>query len=56
MFIATLFIIARKWKQTKYPPTEEWTKRNVVKEMWDAEQKESISHLHQIFQMYVEHK
>ena len=24
MFIATLFIIAKKWKQPKYPSTDEW--------------------------------
>ena len=26
MFIAALFIIARMWKQTKYPSTNEWIK------------------------------
>ena len=29
MFIATLFTIARMWKQPKYPSTEEW-----IKQMW----------------------
>ena len=29
MFIATLFTIARTWKQPKYPLTEEW-----IKKMW----------------------
>jgi hypothetical protein len=24
MFIAALFIIARSWKEPKYPSTEEW--------------------------------
>ena len=27
MFIAALFIIAKIWKQTKYPPTNEWIKK-----------------------------
>ena len=26
MFIASLFTIAKTWKQTKYPSTEEWIK------------------------------
>ena len=29
MFIATLFTIARTWKQPKYPSTDEW-----IKKMW----------------------
>ena len=29
MFIAALFVIARTWKQSKYPPTDEW-----IKKMW----------------------
>ena len=29
MFIAALFSIAKTWKQTKYPSTEEW-----IKKMW----------------------
>ena len=29
-FIAVLFIVAKKWKQSKYPPTDEWMKKNVV--------------------------
>ena len=29
MFIATLFTIARTWKQTKCPLTDEW-----IKKMW----------------------
>ena len=29
MFIATLFAIARTWKQPKFPLTEEW-----IKKMW----------------------
>jgi hypothetical protein len=29
MFIATLFIIAKLWKQPRYPMTDEW-----VKKMW----------------------
>ena len=24
MFLATLFILAKKWKQPKYPSTKEW--------------------------------
>jgi hypothetical protein len=27
MFIADLFIIARKWKQPRYPSTKEWKKK-----------------------------
>ena len=27
MFIAALLIIAKTWKQSKYPLTEEWTKK-----------------------------
>ena len=27
MFIATLFIISRTWKQPKCPPTEAWIKK-----------------------------
>ena len=27
MFIATLFIIAKKWKQPKCPSTDEWIRR-----------------------------
>ena len=26
MFIPTLFIIAKTWKQPKWPPTQEWLK------------------------------
>jgi hypothetical protein len=29
MFIATLFVIVRNWKQTKCPSTEEW-----IQKMW----------------------
>jgi hypothetical protein len=29
MFIASLFIIARKWKQPRCPSTEDW-----IKKMW----------------------
>ena len=29
MFIAALFVIARTWKQSKYPSTKEW-----IKNMW----------------------
>ena len=29
MFIATLFLIAKRWKQPKCPSTDEW-----IKEMW----------------------
>ena len=27
LFIATIFIIAKIWKQTKCPPTDEWIKK-----------------------------
>ena len=27
MFIAALFIIARTWKQTRYPSTDEWIRK-----------------------------
>jgi hypothetical protein len=27
MFIAALFIIAKLWKQPRYPTTEEWIKK-----------------------------
>ena len=27
MFIATLFTIARTWKQLRYPSTDEWIKK-----------------------------
>ena len=27
MFIAALFTIARRWKQPRYPSTDEWTKK-----------------------------
>jgi hypothetical protein len=30
MFIAALFIIARSWKEPRYPSTEEWLLKNVV--------------------------
>ena len=29
MFIATLFTIAKTWKQSKYPTTDEW-----IRKMW----------------------
>ena len=29
VFIATLFVIVRTWKQPKYPSTDEW-----MKKMW----------------------
>ena len=29
MFIAALFTVAKTWKQTKCPPTDEW-----IKKMW----------------------
>ena len=28
IFIAALFIIAKTWKQTKYPLTDEWIKKS----------------------------
>ena len=31
MFIAALFIIAKIWKQPKYPSTEEWIKMWIPK-------------------------
>ena len=31
LFIATLFTIAKIWKQTKYPSTDEW-----IKKMWNT--------------------
>jgi hypothetical protein len=30
MFIVALFIIARSWKEPRYPSTEEW-----IQKMWD---------------------
>jgi hypothetical protein len=30
MFIAALFTIAKLWKQTRCPTTDEWTKKNVT--------------------------
>ena len=27
MFISALFIIARTWKQTRYPSTDEWIRK-----------------------------
>ena len=30
MFIEALFIIARSWKEPRYPSTEEWMQKNVV--------------------------
>ena len=27
MFIATLFVIAKRWKQPKYPLTDEWIRK-----------------------------
>ena len=29
MFVATLFVMARTWKQPRYPSTKEW-----IKKMW----------------------
>ena len=29
MFIATLFLIAKRWKQTKWPSTDDW-----INKMW----------------------
>ena len=29
MFIAALLTVAKTWKQSKYPPTDEW-----IKKMW----------------------
>ena len=30
LFIAALFIIARTWKEPRYPSTEKWMQKNVV--------------------------
>jgi hypothetical protein len=30
MFIAALFTVAKLWKQTRSPTTDEWIKENVV--------------------------
>ena len=30
MFIAALFVVARSWKEPRYPSTEEWIQKNVV--------------------------
>ena len=35
MFIAALFIIAKIWKQPKYPSVDEW-----IKQLWDIYRKE----------------
>jgi len=38
MFIATLFSIAKTWKQSKCPPTEEWIKRCGIYTQWNITQ------------------
>ena len=30
MFIAALFIIAKKWKQSKCPPTDKWINKTAI--------------------------
>jgi hypothetical protein len=30
VFIAALFIVTINWKQTRYPSTKKWIKKNVV--------------------------
>ena len=44
MFIATLFTIAKIWKQPKYPLTEEWIKKWYIYtvEYYSAIQKNEI--------------
>ena len=47
MFIAKLFIITKIWKQTKYPPTDEWIKKLwyiYTKENYSAMKKKEILH------------
>ena len=36
MFMAALLIIAKTWKQPKCPLTDEWTKKDVVKYMYNG--------------------
>ena len=43
VFIAALFIIAKTWKQPKYPLTEEW-----IKKMWYIETMEYYSAIKQM--------
>ena len=38
MFIATLFTIARTWKQPRCPPTDEW-----IKKLWYIDRLECYS-------------
>ena len=38
LFIAALFTIARKWKQPKCPPTDEWIKLWYIYTQWNITQ------------------
>jgi len=43
IFIATLFTIAKIWKQSKCPSTDEW-----IKKMWDM-----YTYLYHIYNIYI---
>jgi hypothetical protein len=38
MFIAALFIIARSWKEPRYPSTEEWIQKCGTFTQWNTTQ------------------
>jgi hypothetical protein len=45
MFLAALFVIARNWKQCRYPSTEEWIKKmycNYAMEYYSTIQNQDI--------------
>ena len=42
MFIAALFTIARMWKQSKCPSTEEWIKKIHTMEYYSAKKRNEI--------------
>ena len=47
MFIAALFTIARTWKQSKCPLTDEWTKNHGTYIQWNITQPLKRIHLNQ---------
>ena len=48
MFIAALFAIARTWKQSKCPSTDEW-----IKKMWHIYAKEYYSAMKNEIELFV---
>ena len=49
MFIAALFTVARMWKQSKFPSTEEWTKKIYKMKYYSAIKRNEIVSFAEIY-------